>query len=154
MDIRRHELNVQVSLNGKEYTAISGKFDMEDGYSDGTQATLLLDMTSEIGPDFREDDRYKDLIDLSIEERDKVLVVTTSSEWFESSIEFTIEVEKGTRIEDVFDVSKFKLHKIVTDDLAFGEDFGDYLYGFTYDKEEHSFEHAGSSDYDFSIEFC
>lgn len=43
---------------------------------------------------------------------------------------------------------------IVTDDLAFGEDFGDYLYGFTYDKEEHSFEHAGSSDYDFSIEFC
>lgn len=71
----------------------------------------------------------------SFKKRNKKLVTTQTLENFEVNEEFELKSS--------FDIKKFGLIVVTTDEMGYGIDFGDYILGFTYENSDTYFEFPG-----------
>ena len=114
----------------------SGKIsDLMNKYFDEDEIKKSKNVSKDYGKSFLPEDWDNFFTPESFNKRNKKLVTTLTAENFEVSglLEF----------KSSFDINKFGLITVSTDEMGYGIDYGDYIIGFTYDNSDVYFEFPG-----------
>jgi len=114
----------------------SGKIsDLMNKHFDEDEITKSKNVSKDYGKSFLPEDWDNFFTSESFNKRNKKLVTTLTAENFEVSglVEF----------KSSFDINKFGLLVVTTDEMGYGIDYGDYIIGFNYDDSDVYFEFPG-----------
>ena len=102
---------------------------------DEDEITKSKNVSKDYGKSFLPEDWDNFFTPESLNKRNKKLVTTLTAENFEVSglLEF----------KSSFDINKFGLVTVSTDEMGYGIDYGDYIIGFTYDNSDVYLEFPG-----------
>ena len=133
--INRDFLKIEIKINNKSF--FNGSFDkLIDKYFDEEGEILNSKNESGIyGANNLPDNWDTFFKNEEFSKRDKVLVTTKTSENF--------SVNGELKISGDFNIKKFGLIVLSTDEMGYGVDFGDYVLGFRYEDENVDCEFPG-----------
>ena len=95
----------------------------------------MFRVSNDYGKSYLPDDWEIFFKDESFKKRNKKLVTTQTFENF--------EVNEELELKSSFEIKKFGLITVSTDEMGYGLDYGDYILGFTYDNKDVVFEYPG-----------
>ena len=109
--------------------------DLMNKHFDEDEITKSKNVSKDYGKSFLPEDWDNFFTPESLNKRNKKLVTTLTAENFEVSglLEF----------KSSFDINKFGLVTVSTDEMGYGIDYGDYIIGFTYDNSDVYLEFPG-----------
>ena len=109
--------------------------DLMNKHFDEDEITKSKNVSKDYGKAFLPEDWDNFFTPESLNKRNKKLVTTLTAENFEVSglLEF----------KSSFDINKFGLVTVSTDEMGYGIDYGDYIIGFTYDNSDVYLEFPG-----------
>ena len=114
----------------------SGKIsDLMNKYFDEDEIKKSKNVSKDYGKSFLPKDWDNFFTPESFNKRNKKLVTTLTTENF--------EVNEKAELKSSFDINKFGLLVVATDEMGYGIDYGDYIIGFTYDNSDVYFEFPG-----------
>ena len=114
----------------------SGKIsDLMNKYFDEDEITKSKNVSKDYGKYFFPEDWDNFFTPESFNKRNKKLVTTLTAENF--------EVNEELELKSSFDINKFGLIIVSTDEMGYGIDYGDYIIGFTYDNSDVYLEFPG-----------
>ena len=132
--INRDHAFIEIYVNDKLF--FSGNVDaLMNEYFDGDEIENSKNVSNDYGKSYLPDDWEIFFKDESFKKRNKKLVTTRTFENF--------EVNEELELKSSFEIKKFGLITVSTDEMGYGLDYGDYILGFTYDNEDVDFEYPG-----------
>tara|TARA_X000000368_G_C23033978_1_gene713775 strand:- start:1503 stop:2156 length:654 start_codon:yes stop_codon:yes gene_type:complete len=132
--LRFDQAFIEIYIEDKLF--FSGKIlDLMSKHFDEDEITKSKNISKDYGKSFLPEDWDNFFTLESFNKRNKKLVTTLTTENF--------EVNEKAELKSSFDINKFGLLVVATDEMGYGIDYGDYIIGFTYDNSDVYFEFPG-----------